>query len=81
MDWDRLDDLEATPLPDLRRGTAEDEIRARVDQAKRDGDTLGGVVESRFRSVPVGLGSHTQWDRKLDGRLAQAAMRSRRSRP
>lgn len=46
----------------------------RIDQAKEAGDTLGGVVEARFRGVPVGLGSHTQWDRKLDGRLAQAVM-------
>ncbi len=73
MDWDRLEALDDSPFRTFD-ATAEDEIRARVDQAKRDGDTLGGVVEARFRGLPVGLGSHTQWDRKLDGRLAQAAM-------
>ncbi len=73
MDWDRLEALDDSPFRTFD-AAAEDEIRARVDQAKRDGDTLGGVVEARFRGLPVGLGSHTQWDRKLDGRLAQAAM-------
>lgn len=73
MDWDRLDALDASPFRTFDTA-AEERIRAEVDQAKRDGDTLGGVVEARFRGLPVGLGSHTQWDRKLDGRLAQAAM-------
>ncbi len=73
MDWDRLAELDDSPFRTFD-SAAEDEIRARVDAAKRDGDTLGGVVEARFRGLPVGLGSHTQWDRKLDGRLAQAAM-------
>ncbi|WP_422117447.1 chorismate synthase [Brachybacterium sp. UNK5269] len=47
---------------------------AEVDAAKADGDTLGGVVEVLAYGVPVGLGSHVQWDRRLDGRLAQAIM-------
>jgi chorismate synthase len=45
-----------------------------IDAAKRDGDTLGGVVEVVAHGVPAGLGSHVSWDRKLDGRLAQALM-------
>lgn len=45
-----------------------------VDAAKRDADTLGGVVEVLAYGVPPGLGSHTQWDRKLDARLATALM-------
>ena len=73
MDWERLDELDDSPFRTFD-AAAEDAIRARVDQAKRDGDTLGGIVEARFRGLPVGLGSHTQWDRKLDGRLAQAVM-------
>jgi chorismate synthase len=73
MNWDRLEALDDSPFRTFE-AAAEDAIRERVDRAKRDGDTLGGVVEARFRGVPVGLGSHTQWDRKLDGRLAQAAM-------
>ena len=47
---------------------------AEVDGAKADGDTLGGVVEVLAYGSPVGLGSHIQWDRRLDGRLAQAIM-------
>jgi len=45
-----------------------------VKEAARDGDSLGGVVEVLAYGVPVGLGSHTHWDRKLDGLLAQAVM-------
>ena len=73
MDWENLEALERSPVRVFDEAKA-DEIMARVDQAKAEGDTLGGIVESRFRGVPVGLGSHTQWDRKLDGRLAQAVM-------
>ncbi|HCU50371.1 MAG TPA: chorismate synthase [Micromonosporaceae bacterium] len=47
---------------------------AEVDAAKKDADTLGGIVEVLAYSVPPGLGSHTQWDRKLDARLATALM-------
>ena len=52
----------------------DDEIKRLIDAAKSDGDTLGGVVETRVDGLPFGLGSHAQWDRKLDGRLAQAVM-------
>lgn len=54
--------------------TVETEIIARIDQAKKDGDTLGGEVEVVARGLPVGLGSHVSWDRKLDGRLASMLM-------
>jgi chorismate synthase len=47
---------------------------AEVDAAKKDADTLGGIVEVLAYGVPPGLGSHTQWDRKLDARLAAALM-------
>jgi chorismate synthase len=47
---------------------------AEVDAAKKDADTLGGIVEVLAYGVPPGLGSHTQWDRKLDSRLAAALM-------
>ncbi len=53
---------------------AEREMVARIDAAKAAGDTLGGVVEAVAIGVPIGLGSHVAWDRKLDGRLAQALM-------
>ena len=49
-------------------------IQTRIEQAKSDGDTLGGVVEVLAYGLPPGLGSHTQWDRRLDARLAGALM-------
>jgi chorismate synthase len=65
--------LDEDPLRCFDPATSEAMV-AEVDAAKADGDTLGGVVEVLAYGVPVGLGSHTQWDRKLDGRLAQAIM-------
>ena len=53
---------------------AEAEAVARIDRAKKDGDTLGGEVEVVARGVMPGLGSHVHWDRKLDGRLAGMLM-------
>jgi len=72
-------------LPDLRalRDTSavyslhpdrDAEVTALIDQVGKEGDTLGGVVEVRVDGLPIGLGTHAQWDRKLDGRLAQAVM-------
>jgi chorismate synthase len=52
----------------------ERDLIARIDQARRDRDTVGGVFEVHVLGVPVGLGSYVQWDRKLDGLLAQAVM-------
>ncbi|EWS82817.1 chorismate synthase [Brachybacterium phenoliresistens] len=49
-------------------------MAAEIDACKKDGDTLGGVVEVLAYGMPIGLGSHTQWDRRLDGKLAQAIM-------
>ncbi len=53
---------------------AEAHMRVAIDEAKKRGDTLGGVFEVVALGVPPGLGSYVQWDRKLDGRLAQAVM-------
>src|ERR1041384_5664224 len=47
---------------------------AEIDKAKKAGDTLGGVFEVVVRGLPPGLGSFAQWDRRLDGRLAQLVM-------
>jgi chorismate synthase len=52
----------------------EQQMKAVIDAAKEAGDTVGGSFEVIARGVPIGLGSHVQWDRKLDGRLAQALM-------
>jgi chorismate synthase len=69
-DFERID---ADPLrcldPDASARMVEE-----VDAAKKDADTLGGIVEVLAYHVPPGLGSHVQWDRKLDARLATALM-------
>jgi chorismate synthase len=54
--------------------TAEARMKTLVDRAKESGDSVGGIVEVTVSGVPVGLGSHVHWDRKLDARLAMAVM-------
>ena len=53
---------------------AEARIIALIDAAKAEGNTLGGICEVVARGLPVGLGSHVSWDRKLDGRIGQAML-------
>ena len=53
---------------------AEAAIIARIDEAKKAGDTLGGVCEVVCTGLPIGIGSHVSWDRKLDGRIGAAMM-------
>ncbi len=62
-----------SPLRCVDTGT-EARMIAEIDAAREAGDTRGGAFEVIATGVPVGLGSYTQWDRKLDGRLAQALM-------
>jgi chorismate synthase len=64
---------DASPLRTLDP-EAEREMVALIDVAKRAGDTLGGTCEVVVDGLPVGLGSHVSWDRKLDGRLGAAMM-------
>jgi chorismate synthase len=64
---------DASPLRTLDPA-ADQAMVARIDAIKREGNTLGGIVEVVCEGVPVGLGSHVSWDRKLDGRIAQAMM-------
>jgi chorismate synthase len=70
------DDIERLDADPLRCFDAETSARmvAEVDAAKKDGDTLGGVVEVLAYNLPPGLGSHVHWDRKLDAQLAGALM-------
>ena len=65
-------DLES-PLRCVDAAT-QDRMKAEVDAALKAGDSVGGVFEIVGHHVPVGLGSHAQWDEKLDGKLAQALM-------
>lgn len=53
---------------------AEERMKRLIDEAKRDGDTLGGIFEIRATGLVPGLGSHIQWDRRLDAKLAAAIM-------
>lgn len=69
-------DLEAIDQDPVRcfSATASAAMQAEITAAQSDGDTLGGVVEVVAHGVPVGLGSHVHWDRRLDGKLAAALM-------
>lgn len=68
IDWDQV---EESPVrcADAAAGAA---MVDAINAAKPDGDTVGGEVEVRVSGIPLGLGSHVHWDRKLDGRIAQA---------
>lgn len=74
MDIDEL--IERTEQSPVRVADPETEQRMieLIDKTKADGDSIGGVVECIVTGVPIGLGSHVQWDRKLDGRIAQAVV-------
>src|SRR5918993_1529833 len=65
--------LDADPVRCLDP-TASEKMVAAIDQAHKDGDTLGGVVEAVVHGLPPGLGSHVHWDRRIDARLAGALM-------
>jgi chorismate synthase len=69
-------DLEVVDRSEVRcfDPSAEEAMIAEIRACAKDGDSLGGVVEVLAYGVPVGLGSHVHWDRKLDGQLAQALM-------
>jgi len=68
-----VDALDADPLRCFDKATSERMV-AEVDAAKKDGDTLGGIVEVLAYGLPPGLGSYVHWDRRLDARLAAALM-------
>jgi chorismate synthase len=72
--WEQVSAVDdASPLRAIHKDL-EDDMVALVDRAKDEGETLGGAVTVIAHNVPLGLGSHVQWDEKLDGRLAQALM-------
>jgi len=74
--WDEIVNVCADLASPLRCVDAptQEKMKLEVDAALKAGDTVGGVFEIVVHGVPVGLGSHAQWDEKLDGRLAQALM-------
>jgi chorismate synthase len=74
VSWEQLeairdDDVVRCVVSDIGR-----QMVGEIEKAQKDGDTIGGTFEVVARGVPVGLGSHTGWDTRLDGRLAQAVM-------
>ncbi len=70
VDWEKV---ESSPV---RCGDieAEAEMMAAIDEAQEQGDSLGGTFEVVATGVPAGLGSHVQWDRRINGKIAQAIM-------
>lgn len=74
LSHERLRELAARSELATYDAEAEQRMKVFIDGAKEAGDTVGGVVEIVVSGAPVGLGSHVQWDRKLDARLAMAVM-------
>ncbi len=70
IDWAAVD---ASPVR-VADAATEERMIAKIDATKEDLDTVGGIFEVRASGVPIGLGSHVQWDRRLDGQIAQAFM-------
>ena len=70
IDWQAVED---SPVRCADSEAAE-RMTAEIDAARDAGDTVGGIVEVLAENVPIGLGSHVSWDRKIDGRVSQALM-------
>lgn len=71
MNVSEIQSKTATSEVNMVDETVEEAVKELIDQTKKAGDTIGGVVEVRTDNVPAGLGSYVQWDRKLDGKIAQ----------
>ncbi len=72
VNWESLRAIQDSEKLRCVDADAEAKMIAEIDEAKKRKETLGGVFEVVARNVPAGLGSHIQWDQKLDGRIAQA---------
>jgi len=72
--WDEISAIEQDAPLNCADKEIEAAMIAHIDEAKENGDTLGGIFEVVAKNSPVGLGSHTSWAEKLDGRIAQAFM-------
>jgi len=72
--WDEIAAIEEISQLNCADKQIESEMVKQIDDAKENGDTLGGIFEVVAKELPVGLGSHTSWSEKLDGRIAQAFM-------
>jgi chorismate synthase len=72
--WEAISQIQNSERLRCVDPAAEDEMVREIDRAKERKETLGGIIQVAARNVPPGLGSHVHWDRKLDGRIAQAMM-------
>jgi chorismate synthase len=72
--WEEIAAIPADSPLNCADKDVEAQMIAHIDEAKQNGDTLGGIFEVVAKGVPVGLGSHTSWEDKLDGRIARAIM-------
>jgi chorismate synthase len=74
VEWDRIDAIRDDVVLRCADAASQQRMVDHIDEAQRDGDTLGGVFEVVVRGCVPGLGSHISWHEKLDGQLAQAVM-------
>lgn len=72
--WEEISAIAVDSPLNCADETSQAEMIKLIDQTKTEGDTLGGIFEVVTRGLPVGLGSHTSWEDKLDGRIARAIM-------
>src|SRR5262249_10247901 len=72
--WQQLEAIRDDDVVRCVRPDVAQQMVQEIEKAQKDGDTIGGTFEVVARGVPVGLGSHTGWHTRLDGRLAQAIM-------
>ena len=74
VSWEQLESIRDDTVVRCVLEDCSKQMVEEIKKAQKDGDTIGGTFEVIVRNTPLGLGSHTGWDRKLDGRLAQAVM-------
>ncbi|HZI51787.1 MAG TPA: chorismate synthase, partial [Terriglobia bacterium] len=72
--WDQLESLQSDEVVHCAIPEVSARMVQEIEKAQKEGDTIGGTFEVIARGVPTGLGSHTAWDTRLDGQLAQAVM-------
>jgi len=74
VSWEQLENIRNDDVVRCAVPSVADEMVKEIQRAQKEGDTIGGTFEAIARGVPTGLGSHTGWDTRLDGKLAQAMM-------
>jgi chorismate synthase len=72
--WEQLESMRSDEIVHCAIPELSDRMVKEIESAQKEGDTIGGTFEVIARGVPTGLGSHTAWDTRLDGQLAQAVM-------